>query len=208
MSQALPNVGGGDEISADPLNRIAEEVQSRTIMRIAGMNVQQRSTGTVVSKRPTGLQPGPRRGGGTGVARVCPFDITITETAGPTFTATFQPGIINGLLPSNYLTGVVVPASGTRYLVLSCTASNGEITAAAFAADSTVPDAIAPSAGEPPTAFKLLIGVCIDAVATKVWGCGNIQAEGAESFRIQKVSPTAGQLPYDVYYTWNLQLLS
>lgn len=206
MSQALPVVGGGDEISSDPINRIAEEVQSRTIIRIAGMNVQQRSTGTVVARRPAGLQPGPRRGQIS--SRLCPFDITITETAGPVFTATFRAGTINQLLPSNYLTGVVVPASGTRYLVLDCTASNGEITAAAFAADTTVPDAIAPFAGQPPTAFKILIGVCTDTVASKVWGCGNIQAMAQESFRLQRVSPTAGQLPYEVYYTWALSLIS
>lgn len=150
-----------------------------------------------------------RRLGGSSAAAAedCPFDITITETAGPIYTATFRAGTINSLLPSNYLTGVTVPATGTRYLVLDCTASNGEITSAAFAAETSAPPAIVPYAGQPPVAFKILIGVVIDTVAVKVWGCGNIQASGAESFRLQKASPTAGQLPYDVYYTWSLSLL-
>lgn len=205
MSQSIPVVSAGDEVSVVPLNRIAEEVQSRTLMRVAGMHVQQRSTGTLVGRRPGGLQPGPRRGQIS--SRVCPFDITMTPDGLGDFTATFRAGTINQLLPSNYLTGVAVVGTGTRYLVLDCTASNGEITAAAFAADSTVPDAIAPFAGEPPTAFKILIGVSIDGVATKVWGCGNIQALAQESFRLQRLSPAAGQLPYEVYYTWALSLI-
>lgn len=150
---------------------------------------------------PTAEVGTPPQGTG-GTAQRCPFDITITGT-----TVTFEPGTINSLLPSNYATGVTIPALGTRYLVLDCTASNGEITTAAFAADSSVPPAIAPFMGEPPTSFKILIGVVVDSVATKVWGCGNIQAEGAEVFRLQKVTPAAGELPYDVYYTWNLQLI-
>ena len=151
---------------------------------------------------PTAEVGTPPQGTGGGTPTRCPFDITITGT-----TVTFEPGTINQLLPSNYATGVTIPALGTRYLVLDCTAANGEITTAAFAADSSVPPAITPELGEPPTAFKLLIGVVVDSVATKVWGCGNIQAEGAESFRIQKVSPVAGELPYDVYYTWNFSLI-
>lgn len=131
----------------------------------------------------------------------CQFDITYT--AG---TATFRAGTINQLLPSNYLSGVAVSGAGTWYLVLDCTASNGEVTSAAFAVDASPPPAITPYAGEPPVAFKVLIGIVISGVAFKVWGCGNITAVAAESFRLQKVSPTAGQLPYDVYYTWNIDL--
>lgn len=135
----------------------------------------------------------------------CPFDITLTPNSGD-FTATFRAGTINQLLPSNYHTGVFVPASGTRYLVLSCTVAGGAITAAAFSADASPPPAIAPYAGEPPTSLKILIGVSIDGVATKVWGCGNITAMPVEAFRVQKTVPVAGQVPYDVYYTWQIAL--
>lgn len=134
-----------------------------------------------------------------------PFDITITDIAG-TLYATFYPGTINQLLPSNMLSSFVVPASGTRYLVLDCTASNGEITSAALAVDTAPPDAFVPYAGQPPVAFKILIGLSVDGVAFKTWGSGSIMAIGGESFRLQKASPTAGQLPYDVYYTWVLSV--
>lgn len=159
------------------------------------------------TKHPAGLydagpifsSPDSSGGGGSDPA---PFDITITST-----TATFRPGTINSRLPSNYLSGITVPLSGTRYLVLNCSASNGDVTAASFSSDASAPAAIAPYAGQPPISFKILIGVLVDGVATKVWGDGNIQATPVEAFRIQKASPVAGQLPYDVYYTWELSLL-
>jgi hypothetical protein len=151
---------------------------------------------------PTAEVTTPPEPGGGGTPTRCPFDITVTGT-----TVTFEPGTINSLLPSNYATGVTIPAMGTRYLVLNCTAANGEITAASFSVESSVPPAIAPYAGEPPVTFGIVIGVVVDSVAVKVWGCGNIQAIGEESFRLQKVSPTAGELPYDVYYTWDISLI-
>lgn len=143
---------------------------------------------------------------GDGTSGPFPFDITISGTAG-TYKATFYPGVINQLLPSNLLTGVSVPDTGTKYLSLNLTASNGQITAAAITADASAPAAIAPFAGQPPTAFSILIGIVVDHVAFKIWGNGNIQASGTESFRLQKVTPVAGQLPYDVYYTWTLEVI-
>lgn len=203
----VPLTAKGERVSANTLNRMQAEIAARTIMRSGGHLVQQRSGGTVLAKRPTGLLPA-SRSRGSGSARQCPFDISVNYDAGlGLYFATFRPGTINQLLPSNYLTGVAVPATGTRYIVLSCTASNGKITSAAFAAESTVPDAIEPYAGQPPVAFKILIGIVIDTVATKVLSCGNIQASGVESFRLQKSGPAAGELPYDVYYTWALAII-
>ncbi len=137
----------------------------------------------------------------------CPFDISIDSDEDGILTATFRAGTINQLLPDNYLEGIEVPDDATKYLVLSCTATNGEITAATFSAEDDPPDALAPMAGEPPTAFDLLIGVSVDGSPVKVWGCGNIQALPVEAFRLQKAVPVAGQVPYDVYYTWEFSLI-
>jgi hypothetical protein len=188
-------------LSADAVDRIREEVVARTVSQ---KHAQQRSGGTVLARRPTYFDPVVRRG----ARRVCPFDITIElDELLDELVATFRPGTINQLLPDNYLTGVVVPDTGTKYLVLNCTASSGQITGATFTAEDDPPDALEPFAGEPPTAFELLIGVVVDGVAVKVWGCGNIQALPVEAFRLQKITPVAGQVPYDVYYTWEFSLL-
>lgn len=190
----------GQVVSADGISRLIEETRARGLGSGKVALVGQRGGGTVLARPARGLHPPPRASGGAG--RAAPFDITITGT-----TVTFRPGTINSLLPSNYLSGVTITGTGTEYLLLNCTASNGEITAAAFAVAGTTTAAITPYAGQPPIAFGLLMGIVVDGTATKVWGDGNIQATPVEAFRIQKASPVAGQLPYDVYYTWQLSLL-
>lgn len=126
-----------------------------------------------------------------------PFDITITGN-----TAYLRAGTINGFLPTNYASGTGVNNSGTEYLVLNCTSSAGRITAASFAAQALQPGSIAPLKGVPPTSFSLLIGVLVNGQPTKIWGNGNINATAIEAFRADRVSITPGQLPYDIYYTW------
>lgn len=137
-------------------------------------------------------------------ASLCPLDISVDDLGTGNSKITFRAGTINQLLPSNYLTGIIVSNTGTFYLQLDLTAANGKITAASFSAQATPPNAIAPIAGTPPTSFSVLVGVLIGGFAIKVWGCGNIQALPQEAFRLQKVTPVAGQVPYDVYYTWNV----
>lgn len=200
---SLPNRPSGVVIGApDKIARLVDETHARTPGGGKLGLFQQRGGGFVLASRPRGLQPAARLAFGT----TCPFTMSITAS-GVTRTITFRAGTINSLLPSNYLTGVTVPQAGTRYIVLDVTVTSGAITAAAFAADTTAPDAIAPFAGEPPTSFKVLIGVCINAKLFRVWGCGNIQAVPVEAFRLQKATPVAGQVPYDVYYTWQLSML-
>jgi hypothetical protein len=156
------------------------------------------------SQRP--IFSSPLRDNDSSSTRAFPFDITVNA-----LTATFWPGTINSLLPSNAVagisTGIAVPSTGVRYLVLTCTAASGAITNATFSADSSPPSSIAPLAGAPPTSFKILIGVTINAVPVKAWGDGNIQALPVEAFRTQKSSPAAGQVPYDIYYTWSMGLV-
>jgi hypothetical protein len=196
---------GGAPISADALNRLSSGARERTVSAVGGGLglVQHRGGGINLARRPQGLRPMFRRQ----PLASCPFNITIGDDGAGGLVATFRAGTINGLLPSNYLTGVTVPASGTKYLVLTCTANNGEITAASFSADAAAPGAIVPYAGQPPVSFKILIGLSINGTPIKIWGCGNIQASGTESFRLQKVTPVAGQVPYDIYYTWTLGVL-
>lgn len=200
-----PPFDKGDPLSADALDRLSEETTARTISHGARLyHARQHSRGTLLFRKPSYFDPPARsRGAATG----CPFDISITPDELADLYASFRAGTINSLLPDNYLDGVLVPDTGTKYLVLNCTASSGAITGATFSADTSPPAAIAPTTGAPPTSFAILIGVCTDGVATKVWGCGNIQALPVEAFRTQKVTPVAGQVPYDVYYTWSFTLL-
>jgi len=200
------NAMGDDIRPGEPLARAMSSVRLNAIMGAVralakganirpgpGILLREVGDGVVISSTARG-----RGGASSGPA---PFDISLSGT-----TATFRAGTINGFLPSNYLSGVTVPLTGTRYLCLSCTASNGQITAASFVADSSAPAAITPYQGQPPVSFKILIGVLIDGSPIKVWGDGNIQADAAEAFKLQVGSPAAGAMPYVIYYTWSLRL--
>ena len=131
-----------------------------------------------------------------------PFDISVQSNK-----AYFRAGTINGFLPSNYATGTGVNNSGTEYLVLDCTSSNGKITAATFGAQGLQPGSIQPTKGLPPTTFSLLIGVLVNGIPFKIWGNGNINATIIEAFRADRDPITPGQLPYDIYYTWQFTVV-
>lgn len=200
MGPQLPNEPRrGNPVEASLIAQLIRYVRAITPRSSAGCQVSTSFNGTTFA-------PSVRRGVETDEPDGAPFDIALDLRAGDLY-ATFRPGTINQLLPDNYLAGVLVPASGTKYLVLNCTASNGEITGATFTADDDPPPALQPFAGQPPTAFELLIGLVVDGESLKIWGDGNIQALGVEMFRLQKLAPVAGELPYDVYYSWDIRLL-
>lgn len=187
-----------EALSSQRMNAIMDAI--RGLLRgdnISGPGLRKRQTSDGVVLTVTA------EGGGRSSRLPAPFDITISGTK-----ATFRAGTVNNVLPTNYLTGVTVPTTGTRYLILTVTTSSGQATSAVFSASSTAPTAIAPAAGIPPSTFTVLIGVLIDGTAVKVWGDGNIQALPVESFRVDKATPVAGALPYTIYYTWELSLIA
>lgn len=80
MSEVIRTIGKDDPISADLINRIGDEIAARTVVRSNVVNVQQRSGGTVLAKKSSGLNPGPRRGGQTFIH---PFKVLDASTTGP-----------------------------------------------------------------------------------------------------------------------------
>lgn len=150
---------------------------------------------------------------GGGSAGPFPFDAILEPdpvTMGNTL-ATFLPGVINGLLPSNYASSFSLSPSSTYFAIISCTASNGQITAASLSFGSSPPAAIPTNMGQPPLSFDFLLGIVItDGLGGATWsriiGDGSLAAAGAEAFRTDKATPVPGTLPYDIWYTWNLTL--
>ncbi len=140
--------------------------------------------------------------GGSGSGPVpYPYDVEFNGAPGD---ATVRPGSINGLLSSNFDDVFPLGATTTYYLVLSCTAVDGEITSAALSMPTSPPAGLPTQMGQPPTAFDYLLGVVIDRVWYRVIGNGSLTAFGQEMFRISKTSPAPGTLPYDIYYTWDI----
>lgn len=144
----------------------------------------------------------PGGGGGGGSPTVEPFDVSFDTPMSGTVNASFSPGTVNGLLPSNYNTPININVTGTYYAVISLTASGGQITGAVLSLPTAAPAAIPVNMGQPPLSFDFLIGIIVDSVWYRTIGSGSLTAAGKEVFRTSKTSPAPGTLPYDIWYSW------
>lgn len=114
---------------------------------------------------------------------------------------TVLPGAINDLVPSNIFDAFAVPASGTRYLIATCSTDGSQINAITLSLSSSAPTPAAATSGSAPLSFDVLITVVNDAVPYKIVGCSPVYAP-REVLRVDKAAPTPGTLPYTSYYTW------
>lgn len=140
-------------------------------------------------------------GGGGGTTGPFPFDVSFTGGPDPKIAAV-RIGTINGLIPTNFSDTYSLAASGVYYLVLTVTATDGQIASATLSMPSSPPAGIPTVQGQPPTSFEYLLGVVVDLVWYRTIGNGSLAAASSEVFRVSKTSPAPGTLPYDIYYTW------
>jgi hypothetical protein len=147
----------------------------------------------------------PVAGGGGGGITLYPFDVEFGAGSDGSHSAgTVRPGTLNGLLPSNFTISDDLSNTGTYYLVLSATATDGEITGCTLAFSGSAPGALPVLQGQPPTTFDYLLGVIVDAQWFRTIGLGSLTANGVEVYRVSKTTPAPGTLPYDIYYTWGI----
>lgn len=124
MSEPINPLEAGLPISADALNRLSAEVAARTVVRSTLVNVRQHSGGTLLSRKPRGLEPGPRRGG---TVSSHPFKVIDASTVGPDAAkvrVTF--GQVNSITPTiatvaldNATTPELTVVSGVVYLKIN-----------------------------------------------------------------------------------------
>lgn len=116
--------------------------------------------------------------------------------------ATITYGTLNGVAPTNIGSTFTVPTTGTRYLVLTASASSGSVTSSSLSVTTTPPSGVAATVGFPPATYPILLYVIVNQVLFRVIGPGSLYALPKEAFRIQKSMPTPDLLPYDTYYNW------
>jgi hypothetical protein len=150
-------------------------------------------------------------GGGGGSAAPSPFDVIMGTPVMGVPNATFQPGTINGILPSNYASSFTLAASTTYFVTLDVTASAGQITSATLSFASSAPAAIPVNASSPPNSFSFMLGLLVtDALGGGEWfrtiGDGSLTAAGSLVYQVNAVSPAPGTLPFTNYYTWLMGL--
>lgn len=151
------------------------------------------------------LSGAPGGGGGTTVNNLLPlvpFEVTLADIGGGDLEAVVNPGTVNNILATNWLTPFTISAAGTHYLVADVVTADAEVTSHTLAMDASAPPGIPPTMGLPPTSFSVLIGVIIAGVWHRTLGPGSITATPVEAYRTTKVSPAPGTLPYDVWYSW------
>lgn len=133
-----------------------------------------------------------------------PLDLTLTD-AGATFTGTFRPGHVNGLIPSNFLSLTGIAKTGTVYIKIDVTLTNAAVQTAAFAATGTAPPAMPTTMGVPPTTVAILTHVVVAGTVYRVLGTGNPYLTASASFETDKVGAISpGERSTDVWYTYNL----
>lgn len=139
---------------------------------------------------------------GGGGSDLQPFDVVLSGS-GASMSAVVRPGTLNGILPTNYDT-IFTPLDDSLvyFVTLSATATDGEIGTCTLSFPTTAPAGIPTNLGQPPTAFDYLLGVVSLGVWFRAIGPGSLTAVGQEMFRIDKVSPAPGTLPYEIYYSW------
>lgn len=143
-------------------------------------------------------------GSGRAAVTVHPLDLSLIN-AGATLTGTFRPGVVNGLIPSNYLSLAGIAKTGLVYIGLNVTLTNAAVQTATFAASGSPPPAFPTSMGVPPTALTILTHVVLDGAAYRVIGPGNPWLTPAPIFETDKagtISP--GEKSTDVWYSYSL----
>lgn len=132
-----------------------------------------------------------------------PFDLSLAAIAGDddNLSATFWPGVINNILPSNYGETFTVSKIGTHYFLLTATMSGSSVTSAALSQSATGPAAVPVLANALPSTIGILLAMVIEGQPFQIRN-GAITIYTREMFRAEKSPLVPGSLPYDSYWTW------
>lgn len=153
----------------------------------------------------------PAIAGGSAAAaaeETCPFDLSISGTGASSF-INVEPGSINSLVPAGIFTPYAYDAtSSTPIYVIVRSSTNGRAVTSSTMVFTTTPAlVIETTANAAPATFDVLIGVVVGAVATKTWGCGNIQAITSQTSSEDSTTPIAGVSNLIRWFTWVLSLI-
>jgi len=136
-----------------------------------------------------------------------PLDLVLVDNGG-SYTGTFYPGTINGLLPSNYL-ALTIPKTGTNYIILDVTLANAQVQTAVFSTSTSAPEGYPVTETTPPTNISILTHVVIDGAIFRVIGNGSQQLTPATMFYTDKTSTIAvGERPVIPWFSYTLTTTS
>jgi hypothetical protein len=160
-----------------------------------GMLRQSVADGVILSTRPT------RSSSAATTSNA--FDVEVTPS-GEGYRLSVLPGLINGILPSNYdITHTTSNAAQCVFLLLTGTVANGGIVSATLSFGSTVAPQVTPNEGMPPSDFSWTLGMLVAGKWYKLVA-GSLTVTPKEVFRTAKTQYLPGELPYEPWYTWDV----
>lgn len=129
-----------------------------------------------------------------------PWDIRITGTG----KLKVAPGLVGGILPSNWEDEISFNQNGLSYMVVDCQSDGKVVTAASISADSSPPTQQTPGLHLAPSSFKIAFAVLKDGEAIKTVRAGHISVSPTIVLSLQNPSPTPGLNVVNRYYIWGL----
>ena len=206
---------GTPELS-DALNTLAGSIERAfSQFRLeagSGVNVVRSEQGQVVSVKKNISQVG------KGAQQPpCAWDMIIRDDpndAENTALVKVWPGLLGGSVLGNHTEekSVSKGAGTLKFVYLDVTTANGGVSSVEWNWQNTAPDGIEVNKDFPPTSFKLVIGIIEgrtdsnqnkSVLPFKTVAC-SIGIKPIESIREPKTSPPVGELPYKIFYTWEV----
>lgn len=129
-----------------------------------------------------------------------PWDVNIIGTN----KLKVAPGLVGGILPSNWDSEISFNANGLSYMVVDCQSNGKVVTTASISNSTSVPQQQTPGLNTAPSSFKILFAVIKDGAAIRTIREGHIALNPVISVSLPKTSLTPGLNVLDRYYVWGL----
>lgn len=190
-----------EELTAERLNKMVAAIRSLEIHPGTNVRVSRTPGGTTLKASFA------RRAAAT--ASSCPFKVSLSSTTAG-YTATVNPGTINGLLATNYaqcaasnLSALTGTTAAVRYIMVDADTDGKQLTSYDLAITTTAPAAPTPTTPLAPTTFTYpLAVVATSGIVYQLSPCTQLGAYVYESVRVAKTLASAQDNAFDIYYHW------
>lgn len=146
-------------------------------------------------------------GAGGGSATV-PFEISATAN-GSNVIISLGYGTVNNVIPANINTTFTISNNVTRYVVIDCNMSQGQVSSCNWALDTTSPSPPNVQISTPPSTCKVNIGIIVNGTVFKLFPDYNVSIRAMEAYRAAKASPIPlNEIPFDLYFTYIIMAAS
>jgi hypothetical protein len=198
----VPTFQKGAQLSAADLNLAMDAVRRARVLPGVGVKLTETLNGTVVSLKS-------QRASSGGPDSIEPWDIIELAGVGTpnsqgefaNFKARVSPGLLCGILPSNWDAEFTFSGTGLVYAVAKIQTDGTAINALEIAITSTAPAQQTPEKWKLPTSVDYLFAVIFEGSVKRTIGAGNITIAPKVWITVPKATAVGpGEIAYDRYY--------